>query len=58
MELDEEGNGVLSNKDFQKILESGNFSIPLDIDQIIQECDASQDGSIHYNEFLTATMDW
>ena len=58
MILDVNGDGKLSREEILDGIEKVRFTKYIDIEKIIEECDADGSDFIDYSEFLTAAMDW
>jgi len=59
--LDQDGDGMLSTKDLETLMESGNGKISKatmeEIDQIMSDVDEDQDGGVNFEEFFTLMSD-
>jgi calcium-dependent protein kinase len=58
IQLDTDGNGVLSREELTQGFKILGLKSVEDIEDIIQRCDADGSGFIDYSEFLTATINW
>jgi len=58
LDADINKDGSLNREEIQLLIENTELGLPLDIDSILQECDADKNGTIEYSEFLTACINW
>ena len=57
MEMDQNGDGVLSLSELHQALRSKGAHLPAELaSQLLQSSDLNADGVIDYNEFLGATV--
>ena len=56
--LDSNGDGHLSVSELKNGYSTITLSSAIDVQQILSKCDMDLNGTIDYNEFITATIDW
>lgn len=56
--LDSNGDGHLSASELRDGYSTITMSSAVDVSEILKKCDMDLNGTIDYNEFITATVDW
>lgn len=58
LSLDKNGDGTLSKDEIEEGYDALGIPAPISLNDLLKKLDGDGNGSINYNDFLTASQDW